>query len=297
MCWSRHTLWILIALWAGACVFSGREPTLRNAMKQHQTLFIGAPIVVLVKLFFDLPMAILLVALMLMYVLVLNGLARVLLKRSAIVVSRVIVGIALVGGSWFLLRSRGPSAPFSTLPAGATVVCLGDSLTSGIHLDKSGTYPEMLAARTGWNVVNAGVANDTVADALARIGKDVAPHHPDAVLIMIGGNDFMYDTPRAEFQKSLSQLVGNVQSACPRVVLVEVPSGLFTDRLGGAFREVAAEHNVPLLPDTMLRMRFLSGLLLDRLRTDADRETIDGIHLTPRGQQRLADDLAHRLAR
>jgi lysophospholipase L1-like esterase len=77
------------------------------------------------------------------------------------------------------------------------IVCFGDSVTRGISYVKGRlrivreNYPALLQKAFGsWaEVVNQGVFNDNSDLLVARLEKDVLSHHPDCVLIAIGGND------------------------------------------------------------------------------------------------------------
>ena len=86
------------------------------------------------------------------------------------------------------------------------VVCFGDSVTHGCFgpfrgnlSDDSvfGAYPaklhkalETLCPGRVFNVINSGVAGDTVTRALLRFERDVLAYHPDLVVVAFGVNDF-----------------------------------------------------------------------------------------------------------
>jgi len=294
--WSRHTLWIPAGAGLGVWMVSRLCRARRtHALRRHAVFVVGIPVCIAVKLFFDWQSLAIGLALYAGAVIVIDRLAtrawRNDIRRVGVASLSVPVWAgAVLFGAWLSGPAYSPSS-LKSMPPGGVLVCLGDSLTSGLRLDKSGTYPGFLAEDTGLSVINAGVANDTAADALARVERDVLAHEPDVVLIMIGGNDYLYETPREVFEERLDELVSRVSAACGRVVLVEVPSGIVSDRFGGTYRRVAARYRLPLVPDSVLRARFLSGLLFDSLRPDKYRETIDGIHLTEAGQRRLASAL------
>ena len=77
------------------------------------------------------------------------------------------------------------------IPAGATVLILGDSISYGTGANKGEDYPTLLAARTGWNIVNAGVPGDTSAGGLERLPDLLEEHAPKFVIVELGGNDFL----------------------------------------------------------------------------------------------------------
>jgi lysophospholipase L1-like esterase len=79
------------------------------------------------------------------------------------------------------------------------VVCLGDSLTYGLHLARADAYPQQLEAllqheapERDWQVVNAGISGNTTRDMLARFSTDVTAAAPQYVVILAGTNDLYY---------------------------------------------------------------------------------------------------------
>ncbi|MFN8527985.1 MAG: GDSL-type esterase/lipase family protein [Anaerolineae bacterium] len=67
------------------------------------------------------------------------------------------------------------------------IVFLGDSLTWGGY---GGNFVEALAAlMPEHTLINAGEGGNTVINLLRRWERDVLPHEPDAVFVMVGGND------------------------------------------------------------------------------------------------------------
>ncbi len=81
-------------------------------------------------------------------------------------------------------------------PQATRIVVLGDSIAYGQYLDEAQAWPALLAERLveehpqrHWQVVNAGVPGDTVADAYLRFNTHVAAYRPRLVLIALGLND------------------------------------------------------------------------------------------------------------
>lgn len=279
-------LGVALSAWSASRL---RGATPRSSLRSHATLVVGTPIAAVLKLLIAWKLAFVIVAAYLAGLLIVDCIVtRVDRRRTARRIGFVaFMWAAFTFGAAWLTSPHRPNSE-RLIPPGGVLVCLGDSLTSGLRPDRSGTYPEFLAAETGLRVLNAGVANDTVADALARVERDVLAHGSDAVLVMIGGNDYLYGTPRDVFERRLDELVGEIAARCSCVILVEVPSGIAADRFAGAYTRVAHRHDALLIPDSVLRARFLSGLVLDRLRPKESRETEEGIHLTEVGQRRLA---------
>ncbi|EHR72593.1 lysophospholipase L1-like esterase [Burkholderiales bacterium JOSHI_001] len=171
------------------------------------------------------------------------------------------------------------------VPAGASVLALGDSLTFGTGAPPEAAYPAVLAGLTGWAVHNAGVPGDTSAQALARLPELLAAQAPRLVLLCVGGNDLLRRLPEAELRDNIRRSVQLARAAGAQVLLIAVPQpslgaaalGSLTDhRLYG---ELAQELNLPLQ-----RQGWAEVLADDRLRSDA-------IHANAEGYRRFAQAL------
>lgn len=144
-----------------------------------------------------------------------------------------------------------PKSNARPVPAGATVLALGDSLTYGTGATPQTSYPAVLARLTGWNVVNAGVPGDTSAQALARLPALLAEHHPQLVIVSIGGNDFLRQLPVADTRAHVEAICRQALQAGAQVLLVAVPRASVLAALGQMtdhtlYAEVADKLKIPL---------------------------------------------------
>jgi lysophospholipase L1-like esterase len=84
----------------------------------------------------------------------------------------------------------------------STIVCFGDSLTFGHGADnKNDSFPMVLQEKIKIPVINSGVNDDTTANGLARIQRDVIDHSPIMVLIDFGGNDLYNSKPKLKIKE------------------------------------------------------------------------------------------------
>ena len=181
------------------------------------------------------------------------------------------------------LRRRTASA----IDPNAVLVCAGDSLTSGVDKSDAETYVARLRSRLPGTVINAGLAGNRTADLLYRLQRDVLSRRPTAVLVFIGGNDYLEGTPRRPVAEALEAVVSRIAATGARVVLVEVPTGIIWNPYAGMYRRIAGRYGAILVPESRLRWWFSIELLArDHL---ANPLTIDGIHLSPSGATRVAD--------
>ena len=126
-----------------------------------------------------------------------------------------------VAGRQFVAAGSWPSNPAS----GTTVVFLGDSIT---HQSLYTQYLEDFF----WTrypdrkirFVNAGVAGDSVADALARFDWDVAAHQPSSVTVLFGMNDGRYEGLNENnfvtYQNDMRRLLDRIESIGASAILL-----------------------------------------------------------------------------
>ncbi len=192
----------------------------------------------------------------------------------------------LVGGLpvWVACSSRKPIRG-ELVPAGATVLALGDSLTYGTGAGgDEASYPAVLARLTGWKVVNAGVPGDVSAQALARAAPLLEEHRPALVLLGIGGNDLLRRLDEAETRARIQRLCELVRAAGAQVLLIAVPRPTLAARVTGGladhpmYGDIAESLRVPLH-----RQGWSDVLGDERLRSDAIHANAAGYEQFARG--------------
>lgn len=189
--------------------------------------------------------------------------------RSALLASRRALVASLAAVALAPLTGCGRKAPRAqAVPAGATVLALGDSLTSGVGASADTAYPAALARLTGWKVVNGGVSGDTSAQALARLPGLLQKHTPALVIVSIGGNDFLRRQSATTTRSNIRQICADAQASGAQVLLVAVPELTMLSAVGrlsdhAMYEEIAGELKVPL------HSNGWSGVLgQERLRAD-----------------------------
>ena len=171
------------------------------------------------------------------------------------------------------LTACSKTAPHAALPAGSTILALGDSLTAGYGADAEAAYPAVLASLTGWQIINGGVSGNTSAQALARLPA-LMRRQPQLVLVSIGGNDFLRKVPEADTRSNIRQIVQQIKAAGMPAVLVAVPyftTGALFGRLSEhpMYEELAAELNVPLLKGAWAEVLGDKKLKSDQIHANA----------------------------
>ena len=170
------------------------------------------------------------------------------------------------------------------------LICFGDSNTWGYDpADKFGQaysrrWTDILAEKTGWQVINEGVNGREVPDESAEIPADT-----DLFLVMLGTNDLLQlDTPEAAAERMEVFL----SSADPRKVVLVAPPAMVWGEWVQDEELIADSRRLAQLYEALsirLGIRFL----------DADGWNIplafDGVHFTQAAQEVFADALAKEL--
>lgn len=184
---------------------------------------------------------------------------------------------------------------YSVLPAHSNVVILGDSLTYGTGAADGEDYVSLLAAETGWKIMNAGVPGNTSADGLSRLDDLLASHDDDAhkidlLIVELGGNDFLKQVPEAETVRNLNAILTQSKVRNIRTVLIAIPE---FSPIGAAFgnledhplyEKLASETNTPLIENV-----FSDVLAKNSLKSDP-------IHPNAQGYRIVANELKNALS-
>lgn len=174
-------------------------------------------------------------------------------------------------------------AAHRNVPRPAKLYVIGDSLASGGFGERT-RWPEILGRDLGIRVANLAVPSDDAEMALheqvPRLPRRAARN--ECVLIEIGGNDMLAGAPAKRFAGSLESIIAVARDRGDRrVIMLELPLLPGAWRYGAAQRRLTAKYGVILIPK-----RILARVLLDRDNTS------DGLHLTQRGHNALAREIA-----
>ena len=177
----------------------------------------------------------------------------------------------------------------SALPAGATVVALGDSLTQGVGASTAQSYPQLLAERTGWNVINAGISGETSSQIAQRLPQLLEAQQPSLVIVCAGGNDWLRRQSAQAAQAEIAGMLQRCKTQGIPVLLVAVPEFSMAAALTGRVQDhpiyaaLAKDEQVPLL----------AGAWSEVLANDAMRA--DQVHANAAGYARFTELLVAQL--
>lgn len=159
-----------------------------------------------------------------------------------------------------------------------TMYVIGDSISAGVGGAKERNWPKIVGDRHGITVVDLSRAAETVSSAFDRTGQ---VREPNAIVFLeIGGNDMLDYARGGKFEEEFDALLRAVAAPDRMLVMMEVPLPPFCNRFGEIQRRLARKYHARLIPKRVF-MRILTG-------PDA---TVDGLHLSQSGHERMADVL------
>jgi acyl-CoA thioesterase-1 len=168
-------------------------------------------------------------------------------------------------------------------PAGKPIkiVVLGDSLSAGLGLSASASFPEQLqkalkAKGIEVDMTNAGVSGDTSSGGRDRLDWSV-PDGTDAVILELGANDALRGLDPKITRAALSDILTRLKARKIAVLLcgMVAPPNYGSDyaaRFNAIYPDLAKSFDVPLYPF------FLEGVA-----ADAELNQADGMHPTAEG--------------
>jgi len=191
---------------------------------------------------------------------------------------------------WVLMMAATSATAGDAADASAkarTILVFGDSLSAGYGLAhvESG-WVELLRAKLksegyGYQVVNASVSGETTAGGLARLPRALSLHHPQIVILELGGNDGLRALPMDQMRSNLAKMVDLSLAIQARVLILgmRIPpnyGGEYTEQFRQSFIEVAHDKKVALVPF------LLADIALDPALMQAD-----GVHANESGQPKM----------
>ena len=155
------------------------------------------------------------------------------------------------------------------------MLALGDSLTQGVGANADASYPSLLAERTGWKVVNAGVSGETSKQIADRLPGLLDEHRPSLAILCAGGNDWLQRRSEQVVQGEITRMLQLCKARATPVLLVAVPELSLSAALTGRMKDhsiyqtLAKDNRVALLPDAWSEVLGNSALRADQVHANA----------------------------
>jgi acyl-CoA thioesterase I len=171
-----------------------------------------------------------------------------------------------------------------------TLLIVGDSLSAAYGIDISAGWVAQLQRRLiknrmDYTIVNASISGDTTANGLARLPKLLDEHHPQIVIIELGGNDGLRGLSLPEMQHNIKTMVEKAKARGAKVLLlgIRLPPNYgktYTERFHQIYEDIARESKVPLAP-----------FILEGIATDRTLMQADGLHPDAEAQRKVLENV------
>lgn len=182
------------------------------------------------------------------------------------------------------------AAPAADAPSAPSLLVFGDSISAGYGIRVEQGWVALLQAKLkregyGYQVINASVSGETTAGGLARLPRALALHHPQVVVLELGGNDGLRALPIGQMRDNLTRMSETARAAGARVLLLgmRIPPNYgpqYTEQFRMAFGDLARAAGLPLVP-----------FLLNDIALNPALMQADGIHPNVEGQPRLLENV------
>lgn len=174
--------------------------------------------------------------------------------------------------------------------ATGTILVFGDSISAAYGMDTDQGWVHLLAERLQkdapeYRVVNASVSGETTSGGVVRLPKTLKIHHPDIVILELGGNDGLRGYPIDRIRDNLITMTRMSIASGARVLIVGMvlPPNYgkrYTDAFKAVFPAVAEQFDLPILP-----------FLLEGIATPRAMLQNDGVHPKPEAQPMLLKEV------
>jgi len=204
--------------------------------------------------------------------------------KNKLTIRKIIIGF-IFGCILFIFLSRGYFyQDYANINSdGKNIICFGDSITFGFGASPGQSYPDFLAQKIDFPVINAGVDGDDTTQALFRIYSDVLSREPLLVIIEFGGNDFLRGIPVEKTAANIEEMIRQIKEAGAMIALMELSRREIMREYSEMMRALARKHGCILIPE-----------VLDRIIADPSLKS-DFVHPNAQGYKVIAERVYRRI--
>jgi acyl-CoA thioesterase-1 len=150
------------------------------------------------------------------------------------------------------------STPGARRTGGRTILVVGDSLSAEYGLARGSGWVALLGERLAQKkiaatVINASISGDTTSGGRSRLPALLAQHHPDIVVLELGGNDALRGLPLAMTRDNLDEMAKAAKAGGAKVVIagMQLPPNYgrqYGEQFAALFGAVAKAEGTALVP-------------------------------------------------
>lgn len=165
------------------------------------------------------------------------------------------------------------------------IITIGDSLANGFGVSEENSFAVKTALLLGKNPIKKGIDGEITSQLMGRIDNELKTTPSiSAVIISIGGNDFLRNGDKDSIKRNLDIIVKTTKKYTDCIVLLGVPSGVLGSVVGGIsniYTDIASKYNI--LVEDKAMPRILKDINLK----------IDQIHPNVEGHEIIANNIAN----
>ncbi|MGJ8669415.1 MAG: GDSL-type esterase/lipase family protein [Oceanococcus sp.] len=151
------------------------------------------------------------------------------------------------------------------------ILAFGDSLTHGTGTTKDKAYPSVLAQLIDRTVAVEATPGDKTSDGLEKLAAALDEHHPNLLLLCLGGNDFLRKVDTQTTIENLQRMIAIADRKGVQVLLIGVPKPvIFGLESHPLYKELAKQYRLPLEADAIAKVLANSATKSDAFHPNAD---------------------------
>mgnify|MGYP003644460461 FL=1 len=181
--------------------------------------------------------------------------------------------------SLILLQACTDPDYLTPIPEDGVILAFGDSLTVGVGVGDTDSYPAVLTQLSGRKVIGAGVSGEETSQGLKRLPTVIDEVNPSLMILLLGGNDILRNRNMQNTKQNLSAMIEIAHARGVQVVLIGVPEKKIFSDVAPLYEELAEQYNLLHLDD-----------LLSQLLRDNEYKS-DAVHLNQQGYRVMAESI------
>lgn len=190
---------------------------------------------------------------------------------------RALLAICLVALCGFLFFKNSSQNRRICDMSGDTIITLGDSLANGYGVSENDSFAIKTALNLRKRAIKRGIDGEVSAGLLSRIDSELNSQNLAAIIISIGGNDFLRKIDKATTERNIREIVRKAKAKNTCVVLLGVPDGLLGGLTGGVssiYIDIAKSEGILLEKSAMPKILKQHSLKIDEIHPNSDGHAI-----------------------
>jgi len=162
------------------------------------------------------------------------------------------------------------------------ILVLGDSLSAAYGMQVEEGWVNLLRTKLkdSYVVINASISGETSDGGLRALPRLLETHHPDIVIIELGGNDGLRGFPLQTIERNIQLIIQKTKTYTDKILLlgVRIPPNYgpsYTEAFHQIFQRVAATQNISSVPFIMKGIATKDDLMqADQLHPNAAAQNL-----------------------